>query len=45
MGEMRNACTFSFVENPEGNMLFRIPGCRWSDNIKIEPKDLGRNDV
>jgi hypothetical protein len=44
MGTMRNARTF-FVGKTEGKRLFGIPGCRWNDNIKMEPEDLGLKDV
>jgi hypothetical protein len=44
MIEMRNGYKI-LVEKPEGKRTLGRPGCRWEDNIKIDLKEIGCEDV
>jgi hypothetical protein len=44
MGEMRNAHRV-FVGKAEGKRSFGIPRFRWEDNIKMDLKEVGCEDV
>jgi hypothetical protein len=44
MGEMRNAQQI-FVGKPEGKRPLVKPRCRWEDNIRMDLKELGWEDV
>jgi hypothetical protein len=43
-GEKRNAYRI-LVGNPEGKRPLRRPRCRWVDNIKIDLREIGWDDV
>jgi hypothetical protein len=40
MGEMRNSCK-TLVITLEGKRTPERPGCRWEDNIEVEPTEVG----
>ena len=40
MGDRRGACRM-LVERPEGKGLFRRPGRRWEENIKMDLQEVG----
>jgi hypothetical protein len=44
MGEKRNACRI-LVGKPEGKRPLGRPRCRWLDNIKIDLREIGWDDV
>jgi hypothetical protein len=44
MEERGSACT-SLVERPGGKRPFRRPNCRWEDNIKMNLRELGLDNV
>jgi hypothetical protein len=44
MREKRNAYRI-LVENPEGNRPLGRPRRRWVDNIKMDLRDIGWDDV
>jgi hypothetical protein len=44
MWEKRNAYR-KLVGKPEGKRPLRRPRCRWVDNIKIDPRDIGWGGV
>jgi hypothetical protein len=44
MGEKRNACRI-FVGKPEEKRLLGRPRRRWVDNIKIDLREIGWDDV
>jgi hypothetical protein len=44
MGHMRNAYKV-IVENPEGKSPLGRPRRRWKDNIRMDPREIGWEDV
>jgi hypothetical protein len=44
MGEMRNAYNILF-EKPNGKKPRGRPRCRWYDNIKMDLREIGLEDV
>jgi hypothetical protein len=44
MGAKRNAYRI-LVGEPEGKRLLRRPRCRWLDNIKMDLRETGWDDV
>jgi hypothetical protein len=44
MGEKRNACRI-LVGKPEGKRLLGRPRHRWVDNIKMDLREIGYDDM
>jgi hypothetical protein len=44
IGEKRNAYRI-LVGKPEGKRPLRRPGCRWVDNINMDLRDIGCDDI
>jgi hypothetical protein len=44
MGEMRSAYKV-LVRKPEGEKPLERPSCRWEDNIKVDLKEIGFENV
>jgi hypothetical protein len=42
--EVRNICHI-LVGKPEGERSFGRPSCRWENSIKMNLKEIGREDV
>ena len=40
MGDRRGACRM-LVDRPDGKRLFRRPGHRWEENIKMDIQEMG----
>jgi len=40
MGDRRGACRM-LVDRPEGKVLFKGPGHRWEESIKMDVQELG----
>jgi hypothetical protein len=44
MGNKRNACKI-LVGKPEGRRPLGRPGCRWTDNIMLDLREIGWADI
>jgi hypothetical protein len=45
MGEKRNAYRRILVGKPEENRPIGRPGCRWVDNIRMDHREIGWDDM